>query len=188
MLSATHIVIVCFYCQFFSFSNGAYSHLGMTFGSCSTRHPPGMKFHNYDHMTMYAMMIIIIQDRLTHVYLLFILLSMPDVDVDKCSKAPTNAPTTFTKAPTTVTKACQFADGTHGTKCAGLDACVGIDWSKIGCGSCNGVKACQFGSGTAYTDKVIVGEKSCNGLLACTIYIHPVVQSGGNAVIGKQSW
>jgi hypothetical protein len=46
MSPASHIVIVCFYCQFFSFSNGAFSYLGMTFPACgSTTHPQGMKFH-----------------------------------------------------------------------------------------------------------------------------------------------
>jgi hypothetical protein len=88
-----------------------------------------------------------------------------------------------------VTKSCQFADGTPGTKCDGFKACLGIwDLSKIGCGSCNGVKACQFGDGTVSTDKVNVGENSCNGLMACMFHINPVVQSGGNVVIGKQSW
>jgi hypothetical protein len=50
ILRATHIVIVCPYCQFFSFSNGGYA--------CSTNHPPGTMFHNYEYFAMYAMMII----------------------------------------------------------------------------------------------------------------------------------
>jgi hypothetical protein len=127
---------------------------------------------------------------------------MPDVDVDKCgyhasgvpTPTPTKAPTkALTDVPTTTTKeVCQFADGTPGTKCDGLDACLGIDTSKIGCGSCNGGNACKFGNkfgnGTVSTDKVNVGENSCNGLMACLFHINPVVQSGGNVGIGKQSW
>ena len=121
---------------------------------------------------------------------------MPDVDVDKCPKAsgaptptPTKAPAGHTDAPTTTTKElCQFADGKPGTKCDGLDACFGIDSSKVGCGSCNGGNACKFGNGTVSTDKVNVGENSCNGLMACLFHINPVVQSGGNVGIGKQSW
>jgi hypothetical protein len=120
---------------------------------------------------------------------------MPDVDVDKCGYHASGAPTPtkapgHTDAPTTTTKeVCQFADGKPGTKCNGLDACLGIsDTSKIGCGSCNGIKACQYGNGTVSTDKVNVGENSCNGLTACLFHINPVVQSGNNAVIGKGSW
>lgn len=33
---------------------------------------------------------------------------------------------------------CTYSDGTPGEKCVGLDACVGIDASKVGCGSCIG--------------------------------------------------
>lgn len=33
---------------------------------------------------------------------------------------------------------CTYSDGTPGEKCVGNDACVGIDASKVGCGSCIG--------------------------------------------------
>jgi hypothetical protein len=32
---------------------------------------------------------------------------------------------------------CTFADNTTGFKCDGVEACNGIDISKVGCGSCN---------------------------------------------------
>jgi hypothetical protein len=32
---------------------------------------------------------------------------------------------------------CTFADNTTGFKCDGVEACYGIDISKVGCGSCN---------------------------------------------------
>ena len=33
---------------------------------------------------------------------------------------------------------CTYSDGTSGEKCVGIDACLGIDSSKVGCGSCIG--------------------------------------------------
>jgi hypothetical protein len=126
---------------------------------------------------------------------------MPVAD-DKCvattsgapTEAPTDAPTTLptkasTDAPTALTtKAsnCQFADGTPGTKCDGSQACEGIDTSKVGCGSCNGIDACVF-SLTDNNSQVFVGENSCNGVFACSGHIQGV-QSGNNVVIGKGSW
>ena len=60
---------------------------------------------------------------------------------------------------------------------------VGIwDLSKVGCGSCNGDEACIYGLST---DKVIVGENSCNGHYACKGHI---AQLGEGVVIGKGSW
>ena len=128
---------------------------------------------------------------------------MPVAD-DKCvattSGAPTKAPTdastalptkASTDAPTALTtKAsnCQFADGTPGTKCDGVDACAGIDnLSHVGCGSCNGKEACYFSSSYG-TEKVFVEENSCNGLQACTSHIIDVTRRGGTPVIGKGSW
>eukprot|EP00970_Alexandrium_tamarense_P020893 scaffold15823_cov248-Alexandrium_tamarense.AAC.1 len=32
---------------------------------------------------------------------------------------------------------CTYADNTTGVKCDGVEACYGIDISKVGCGSCN---------------------------------------------------
>jgi hypothetical protein len=32
---------------------------------------------------------------------------------------------------------CTYADNTTGVKCDGVEACYGIDTSKVGCGSCN---------------------------------------------------
>jgi hypothetical protein len=80
---------------------------------------------------------------------------------------------------------CQFADGTPGTKCDGYDACLGIDSSKVGCGSCHGEEACIHGHGQSTTDKVIVGENSCNGKWACKGHI---AQLDAGVVIGKGSW
>jgi hypothetical protein len=82
-------------------------------------------------------------------------------------------------------EACQFADGTSGTKCVGADACAGIDKSKVGCGSCNGDSAC---SPYTYTDKITVGENSCNEFHACIDHINEILQSGGSGSIGRNSW
>jgi hypothetical protein len=38
------------------------------------------------------------------------------------------------------------------------------------------------------TDKVFVGENSCNGVMACSGLIQEVVPSGDNVEIGKGSW
>jgi hypothetical protein len=182
----THIVLVCFYSQFFSSSNGD--------NVCGAVHPPGTKFHNYDHLTICLM--IIIRHRQSDSYSSFFYhYQCIDVDLDKCTKAPTDAPTDApTKAPTDAptalaTKAsnCQFADGKPGTKCDGLYACVGIEPSNIGCGSCNGEQACRSPF-TAYTDKVSVGENSCNGSHACINHISHFVYIGAGSVIGKKSW
>ena len=83
---------------------------------------------------------------------------------------------------------CQFADGTPGTKCDGVDACAGIDSARVECGSCNDVMACTF-SLTAYNSLVFVKENSCNGVMACSGHIQGYgVQSGTYVVIGKGSW
>ena len=88
-------------------------------------------------------------------------------------------------------EACTFADGTSGTKCDGLNACVGIDTNKIGCGSCNGNEACGY-SFVETTDNVIVGENSCNGETACQYFIGRYVDSPPVDVtvvtVGKGSW
>jgi phosphogluconate dehydratase len=88
--------------------------------------------------------------------------------------------------------ACQFADGTSGTKCNGLNACARItDLSKIGCGSCNGNEACWYYNfmGKPFYADVIVGENSCNGLQACSAHIKfHVGKHNRNVVIGKGSW
>lgn len=56
---------------------------------------------------------------------------------------------------------CTFANGTDGFKCVGLDACTGADESKIGCGSCYGIKSC-------YRPGVVtIGESSCHDNAAC---------------------
>jgi hypothetical protein len=138
---------------------------------------------------------------MTHIHHFFYHYQCIDVDLDKCPGAPTDATTASpTKAPTeaptdaptifvTKTSNCQFADGKPGIKCDGKDACAGIrDLSTIGCGSCNGVEACYFSNGGVYTDKVSVGENSCNGPFACPDHINYVLQRGGNFVTGKGSW
>ena len=99
----------------------------------------------------------------------FLLLSMPGVDVDKCTVAPTvlstKAPTPTNALTALPTKApnCQFADGKPGTKCDGLNACAGIDSQTIiKCGSCNGANACYFSSieSMVVTDSILVEENS----------------------------
>jgi hypothetical protein len=119
----------------------------------------------------------------------FLLLSMPGVDVDKCTRAPTDAPIALsTKAPTP-TPNCQFADGKPGTKCDGLNACVGIDTSNIKCGSCNGKSACaQTQWPKEIKSEVFVEENSCNGYEACAFHILSSLWKGQDAVIGKNSW
>lgn len=85
--------------------------------------------------------------------------------------------------------ACTFADGKPGTKCDGLNACVGIDTSNIKCGSCNGKSACaQTNWPKEIKSEVFVEENSCNGLQACTSHIIDVTRRGGTPVIGKGSW
>ena len=135
---------------------------------------------------------------MTHIHHFFYHYQCIDVDLDKCTKAPTDAPTDApTKAPTDAptalaTKAsnCQFADGKPGTKCDGLNACVGIDTSNIKCGSCNGKSACaQTNWPKEIKSEVFVEENSCNGVDACTFHILQVLlKKAGNAVIGKNSW
>jgi hypothetical protein len=38
---------------------------------------------------------------------------------------------------------CTMSDGSDGKKCDGEFACSGVNPDNVGCGSCNGVKACQ---------------------------------------------
>jgi hypothetical protein len=88
---------------------------------------------------------------------------------------------------------CTFADGTSGPKCVGYNACVGIDTSNIGCGSCNGDFACSLENPTVSYDRVFVGENSCNGVKACNDHIvDRMFNSNGNGAInivfGKGSW
>jgi hypothetical protein len=90
-------------------------------------------------------------------------------------------------------QACQFVNGTSGTKCVGSYACSGItDLSKVGCGSCNGYQACMYsfakGVNTLYTDKVTVGENSCNGSQACFGIYSLMTNPFAEVVIGKGSW
>jgi hypothetical protein len=142
------------------------------------------------------MMIIIRQRQSDSHSPFFLLLSMPGVDVDKCTVAPTvlstKAPTPTNALTALPTKApnCQFADGKPGTKCDGLNACVGIDTSNIKCGSCNGKSACaQTNWPKEIKSEVFVEENSCNGVDACTFHILQVLlKKAGNAVIGKNSW
>ena len=59
-------------------------------------------------------------------------------------------------------ESCNFLNGTAGIKCDGIDACLGADASKIGCGSCIGDSSCNSISGDA-----TIGENSCVGEKAC---------------------
>lgn len=55
---------------------------------------------------------------------------------------------------------CTFSNGTIGMKCEGYNACLRIDESHVGCGSCLGDLSCYYGP---YS----VEENSCVGKSAC---------------------
>ena len=70
--------------------------------------------------------------------------------------------TDFAESRRQLATGCQYLNGTYGSKCVGLDACYGVDETKIGCGSCIGKYACDSMSGD-----VTIEELSCIGYAAC---------------------
>lgn len=79
--------------------------------------------------------------------------------------------------------ACTFANGTDGVKCQGVNACNGADTTKIGCGSCNGQKACN-----SWNKAFTVGEGSCVGASACYgFYSTADITIGSGSCVGKEA-
>eukprot|EP00804_Cyclotella_cryptica_P007675 CCRYP_001308-RA/>CCRYP_001308-RA protein AED:0.08 eAED:0.08 QI:258/1/1/1/0.37/0.33/9/235/705 len=86
---------------------------------------------------------------------------------------------------------CTFTNGTNGYKCDGIDACVDVDQSLIGCGSCVGDESCK-----GIASFTTIGENSCIGVHSCLELVgsvgdnschYPRACSRAQAIIGSNS-